>query len=250
MKKKNVIIIVLCVVVVALIAVVAFLIGKNNSKDELPTYNPANTQSVATQAATDVAENNEAVSQSDIKIVKKYTLLENDDFTMVFVLENTGKGDAAVALVGKIYDGANNVAGTERESIFLDAGAKSVVELDFDTEGVKVKDDDYKISVAKASTIKPGIKNIASKHSVSGQAVNVTSTNNNNFDLQGVEAYCLFYDGDELIDVESEDVENKATEIFEKGTTQKQRLDTKESFKKLEVYYTQTQDKPDAEDDD
>ncbi len=250
MKKKNVIIVILCIVVVALIAVVAFLIGKKNSKPDLPTVNSASTKAVATQAATDVAENNEAVTQSDIKIVKKYTLLENDDYTMVFVLENTGKGDAAVAMVGKIFDGANAVVGTERESIFLDAGAKSVVSLDFDTEGVKVKDDDYKITVAKATTIRPGIKNIASKHSVSGQTVNVTSTNNNEFDLEGVEAYCLFYDGDELIDIESEDVENEATEIFEKGTTQKNRLDTHETFKKAEIYYTQTQDKPDGEDDD
>ena len=68
--------------------------------------------------------------------------------------------------------------------------------------------------------------------------------------MLGVEAYCLFYDGDELIDVESEDVENKASEVFEKGTTQKNRFDTHEAFKKVKVYYTQTQDKPDAEDDD
>lgn len=250
MKKKNVIIIVLCIVVVALIAVVAFMIGKNNSKNELPTVNPANTKSAATQAATNADENNEAVSQTDIKVIKKYTLLENDDYSIVFVLENTGKGDAAVALVGKIYDGANSVVGTERESIFLDAGAKSVVSLDFDTEGVKVKNDDYKLSVAKATTIKPGINNIASKHAVSGQTVDVTSTNNNDFDLQGVDAYCLFYDKGELVDVESEDVENEATEIFEKGTTQKQRLDTRESFDKVKIYYTQTQDQPDAEDDD
>ena len=123
MKKKNVIIIALCVVVVALIIVIAFLVGRNSNKPELATYNPANTTPAATQADNSVAENNEAVNQNDIKVVKKYTYLEDDDYKLVLVLENTGKGDAAVAVVGKIYDGANSVVGTERESIFLDSGA-------------------------------------------------------------------------------------------------------------------------------
>ena len=250
MKKKNVIIIALCVVVVALIIVVAFLLGRNSNKQELPTYNPANTKAVATQAATDVAEDNGDVSISDVHVIKKYVFMDEEDFNMVLVVENTGKGNAAVSVVGKVFDGANACIGTERESIFLDPGAQSVVAFDFDTEGVKVKNDDYKLTVAKSTTIKPGIKNIASSKKVSGNTVDLTSTNKNDFDLLGVEAYCLFYDGDELIDVESEDVENKASEVFEKGTTQKNRFDTHEAFKKVKVYYTQTQDKPDAEDDD
>ncbi|MCR5430534.1 MAG: hypothetical protein K6E58_04830 [Eubacterium sp.] len=251
MKKKNVVIIVLCVVVVALIAVVAFLIGKNNSKTELPTYNPTVTKPVATNSDTDVAEQNgENVNPTDIKVVKKYVFLDEEDFNMVLVVENTGKGDAAVAVVGKVYDGANKVIGTERESIFLDPGAKSVVSFDFDTEGVKVKNDDYKLSVAKATTIKPGIKNIESKNSVNGRFVNLTSKNTGNFDLEGVDAYCLFYDNGELIDVDSEDVHNQATEIFEKGTTTKQKFDTDEKYDKVKVYYTQSQDTPDADEED
>ena len=166
MKKKNVIIIALCVVVVALIIVVAFLLGRNSNKQELPTYNPANTKAVATQAATDVAEDSGDVSISDIQVVKKYVFLDEEDFNMVLVVENTGKGNAAVSVVGKVFDGANACIGTERESIFLDPGAQSVVAFDFDTEGVKVKNDDYKLTVAKSTTIKPGIKNIAeSNHS-------------------------------------------------------------------------------------
>lgn len=244
MKKKNVIIIVLCIVVVALVAVVAFLIGKNNSNQDSPTASLASTNAVTTQATT---LNNQGanVDKTDIIVIKKYKFLEDDDFKMILVLENTGKSDAAVAAVGKIYDGANAVVGTERESVFIDSGAQTVVSLDFDTEGVKVMNDDYSLSVANATTIKPGIKNIVSKTKVTGNIVTLTSKNTGNFDLEGVEANILFYDGDELVDIESEDVENEATEIFEKGTTQTQRFDTKEPFKNVKVYYTQTQDTKD-----
>ena len=249
MKKKNAIIIVLCVVVVALIGVVAFLIGKNTSKPELPSVSPAVTNAVATKAASNVTENQGAdVSITDVHVVKKYVFMDEEDFNMVLVVENTGKGDAAVAVVGKVFDGANKVIGTERESIFLDPGAKSVVSFDFDTEGVKVKDDDYKLSVAKATTIRPGIKNIDSKNSVNGRFVNLTSKNTGDFDLEGVDAYCLFYYNGELVDIDSEDVHNQATEIFEKGTTTKQKFDTDEKYDKVKVYYTQSQDTPDADD--
>lgn len=249
MKKKNVIIIALCVVVVALIIVVAFLIGKNSSKDEA-TVAPTLAPTAATQAVTEAPDNSGDVKKDDIKVVKEYTYLEDDDYKMVLVLENTGKGNAAVAVVGKVSDGANNVIGTERESVFLDPGAQSVVDLDFDTEGVKVMNKDYSISVAKATTIVPGISKITSSNKVNGNIVTVTSKNTGDTDLEGVEACVLFFDGNDLVDIESEDVNNTGTEIFGKGTTQTQQFNTHEKFNKVKVYYTQTQDTHDDEDDD
>lgn len=251
MKKKNVIIIILCIVVVALIATVAFLIGKNNSTPELPTYNPANTKKVDAQATDASGDNQNAnVDETDIKVIKKYEFIENDDFKMVLVVENTGQGNAAVAVVGKIYDAANNVVGTERESVFMDPGAQSVVEFDFDTEGVKVEDDDYSISAAKATTIIPGIKNIKSESKINKKIVTVTSKNTGDVDLKRVEANVLFYDGDELVDIESEDIGYDSKEIFAKGTTRTTNFDTDEPFKTVKVYYTQSQDKSDSNDDD
>ena len=250
MKNKKGTIITILLVVVVLIAAVALLIRKNNEKPELPSYNPQATNSVVTKANANEGENSADVKEADIKVVKKYSYMQDDDYKMILVLENTGKGDAAVAIVGKIYDGANNVAGTERKSIFLDPGAQSVVDLDFDTEGVKVKNEDYKISVANATSIKPGVSKITSKSNNAGNIVTVTSKNTASFDLQGVEAYVLFFDGDDVVDIESEEVGNEASEVFEKGTTRTQKFDTHEPFKKIKVYYTQTQDEPDGEDND
>lgn len=250
MKKTTGIIIALCVVVVVLAVVIAFMIGKKSSKPDLPTVSPTVSQAVATNEVSPAAENSGDVSDSDIKVVKKYNYLEDDDYKMVLVIKNTGNGNAAVAVVGKVYDGANNVVGTERESIFLDPGAKSVVVLDFDTEGVKVKNEEYKISVAKATTIKPGISKINYKAKTTGNIVTLTSKNTADFDLQGVEANVLFFNGNDLVDIESEDVGNEASEILEKGTARTQKFDTHETFNKVKVYYTQTQDTPDGEDDD
>ena len=248
MKKKNGIIIALCVVVVVLIVVLAFVLGRSTSKkDEIssaPTVAPTQaTQTVAQTAKADV-------SSSDIKVVKKYVTIEDDDYSMVLVLQNNGKADAAVAVTGKIFDGANANVGTERESIFMDPGSQSVVSLDFDTEGVKVKDDDYKISVAAATSVKPGLKNIMYKKKVVGNIVNVTSKNEGDFDLKGVETHVLFYQKGELVDIESEDMIENDSEVFTKGTEVKQSFDTREQFDKVKVYYSQDQEKPDAEDDD
>lgn len=247
MKKKNGIIIALCVVVVALIVILAFVLGRNTSK-EATTSAPTVAPTQATQTAAQTAKSD--VSSSDIKVVKKYVTVENDDYNMVLVLENTGKADAAVAVVGKIFDGANANVGTERESIFMDPGSQSVVCLDFDTEGIKVKDDDYKISVAAATSVKPGLKNIMYKKKVSGNIVNVTSKNEGDFDLKGVETHVLFYQKGELVDIESEDLIENDSEIFTKGTEVKQSFDTREQFDKVKVYYSQDQEQPDAEDDD
>ncbi len=251
MKKSTGIIITLCVVVAVLAVVIAFMVGKKSSNQVTTTATPTVSQTVATKAAaTTVAENNEDVSDSDIKVIKKYNYLDDDDYKMVVVLKNTGKGNAAVSVVGKIYDGANDVAGTERESVFLDPGAKTVVDLDFDTEGVKVKNEDYKITVAKATAIKPGISKINYKAKTTGNIVTLTSKNTADYDLQGVEANILFFNGNDLVDIESEDVGDDNTEIFAKGTTSTQRFDTHENFNKIKVFYSQTQDKPDSDDDD
>lgn len=247
MKKKNGIIIALCVVVVALIVVLAFVLGRSTSK-EATTNAPTIAPTQATQTAAQTAKSD--VSSSDIKVVKKYVTVENDDYSMVLVLENTGKADAAVAVVGKIFDGANANVGTERESIFMDPGSQSVVCLDFDTEGIKVKDDDYKISVASATSVKPGLKNITYKKKTVGNIVKVTSKNEGDFDLKGVETHVLFYDNGELVDIESEDMIENDSEIFTKGTKVIQSFDTREQFDKVKVYYSQDQEQPDAEDDD
>ena len=227
MKKKNGIIIALCVVVVALIVILAFVLGRNTSKKDEVTSAPTVAPTQATQTAAQTVKSD--VSKSDIKVVKKYTTIEDDDYSMVLVLQNNGKADAAVAVTGKIFDGANANVGTERESIFMDPGSQSVVSLDFDTEGIKVKDDDYKISVAAATSVKPG---------------------EGDFDLKGVETHVLFYDNGELVDIESEDMIENDSEIFTKGTEVKQSFDTREQFDKVKVYYSQDQEKPDAEDDD
>ncbi|MBP5773196.1 MAG: hypothetical protein J6W35_03910 [Eubacterium sp.] len=247
MKKKNGIIIALIVVVVVLIVVLAFVLGRNISKEEV-TSAPTLAATQATQTGAPTAKVN--VENSDIKVVKKYNFYDEDDFTLVLVLQNTGKADAAVAVVGKIFDGANATIETERESIFMDANSKSVVEFDFDTEGRKVKDVDYKITAAAATSIKPGLKNIMYKKSINGNIVNVTSKNEGDFDLLGVDTHVLFYQDDELVDVDSEDMIDNDSEVFVKGTEVKQRFDTKEKFDKVEIYYSQDQDKPDAEDDD
>ena len=247
MKKKNGIIIALIIVVVVLVVILAFMIGKNSSKEEA-TNAPTLAPTQATQTAAQTAKSD--VSKSDIKVVKKYTTIEDDDYSMVLVLQNNGKADAAVAVTGKIFDGANANVGTERESIFMDPGSQSVVCLDFDTEGVKVKDDDYKISVAAATSVKPGLKNIMYKKKVSGNIVNVTSKNEGDFDLKGVETHVLFYQDGELVDIESEDMIENDSEIFTKGTEVKQSFDTREQFDKVKVYYSQDQEQPDAEDDD
>ena len=246
MKKKNGIIIAICAVVVIIIAVV--LITKNNSKPELATYNP-DANAAATKSGSNVGENSDGVNFTDIKVLSKYTFNEGDNYTMVLVLENTGKGNAAVAVVAKAIGSAEQVVGTERKSIFMDPGAKSVVSLEFDNEKNEIRDDDYHLTVASATSIQPGITKITETHKINGQKVNVTSKNTANFDLLGVEAYVLFFDGDELVDVESEEVDDKASEVFEKGTTQEQKLETDKQFKSVKVYYTQSQDKPDQEDD-
>ncbi len=247
MKKKNGIIIALIIVVVVLVVILAFMIGKNSSKEEA-TNAPTLAPTQATQTAAQTAKSD--VSKSDIKVVKKYTTIEDDDYSMVLVLQNTGKADAAVAVTGKIFDGANANVGTERESIFMDPGSQSVVCLDFDAEGVKVKDDDYKISVAAATSVKPGLKNIMYKKKVVGNVVKVTSKNEGDFDLKGVETHVLFYQDGELVDIESEDMIENDSEIFTKGTEVKQSFDTSEQFDKVKVYYSQDQEQPDAEDDD
>ena len=247
MKKKNGIIIALIIVVVVLVVILAFMIGKNSSKEEA-TNAPTLAPTQATQTAAQTAKSD--VSKSDIKVVKKYTTIEDDDYSMVLVLQNNGKADAAVAVTGKIFDGANANVGTERESIFMDPGSQSVVCLDFDAEGVKVKDDDYKISVAAATSVKPGLKNIMYKKKVVGNTVKVTSKNEGDFDLKGVETHVLFYQDGELVDIESEDMIENDSEIFTKGTEVKQSFDTREQFDKVKVYYSQDQEQPDAEDDD
>lgn len=247
MKKKNGIIIALIIVVVVLVVILAFMIGKNSSKEEA-TNAPTLAPTQATQPAAQTAKSD--VSKSDIKVVKKYTTIEDDDYSMVLVLQNNGKADAAVAVTGKIFDGANANVGTERESIFMDPGSQSVVCLDFDAEGVKVKDDDYKISVAAATSVKPGLKNIMYKKKVVGNTVKVTSKNEGDFDLKGVETHVLFYQDGELVDIESEDMIENDSEIFTKGTEVKQSFDTREQFDKVKVYYSQDQEQPDAEDDD
>ncbi len=247
MKKKNRIIVALIVVVVVLIVVLAFVLGRKTSKEEVtnaPTFAPTQApQTVAQTVKTDI-------DSSDIQVVKKYNFYDEDDFKLVLVLQNNGKADAAVAVTGKIFDGANATIGTERESIFMDAGSKSVVSFDFDTEGVKVKDVDYKISAAPATKIKPGLKNIMYKKNVGGNIVNVTSKNEGDFDLQGVETHVLFYQKGDLVDVESEDLIENDSEVFVKGAEVKQSFDTREQFNKVEIYYSQDLDKPDAEDDD
>ena len=248
MKKKNGIIIALCVVVVALIVVLAFVLGRNTSKKDEVTSAPTIASTQATQTAAQTAKAD--VDSTDIKVVKKYTTIEDDDYSMVLVLQNTGSSDAAVAVTGKIFDGANTNVGTERESIFMDPGSQSVVSLDFDTEGVKVKDDNYKISAAPATSVKPGLKNIMYKKKVVGNIVNVTSKNEGDFDLKGVETHVLFYQKGELVDIESEDMIENDSEVFTKGASVKQSFDTREQFDKVKVYYSQDQEKPDAEDDD
>ena len=237
MKKRNTIIIILCIVFVAAIIVGGFVI-RNKNKNEVTTLPATISQLASTQQASTDTE----VSDTDVKVIKKYTFLENDEYKMVFVLENTSKEDLAAAVVGKIFDGANSVIGTERESVFMDSGAKSVVCFDFDTEGTKVQDDDYKITVAKATSIRPGIANIETKKEVKGNKVTVSSTNTGNFDLEGVKEYVLFFQDDELVDVESEEVGNEASEVFEKDTTRTQEFDTEEEFDRVEVYYSQNQE--------
>jgi len=247
MKKKNGIIIALIIVVVVLVVILAFMIGKNSSKEEA-TNAPTLAPTPATQTAGQTAKVN--VDSSDIKVVKKYSFYDEDDYKLVLVLQNNGQADAAVAVTGKIFDGANANVGTERESIFMDPGSQSVVCLDFDAEGVKVKDDDYKISVAAATSVKPGLKNIMYKKKVVGNTVKVTSKNEGDFDLKGVETHVLFYQDGELVDIESEDMIENDSEIFTKGTEVKQSFDTREQFDKVKIYYSQDQEQPDAEDDD
>ena len=244
MNKKGIGII--CVIIVVAVGVIAFMAVKNSKKEEIATTITTAGQSQTTQAVTQANK----VTDSDVKVVKKYNFYEEDDFKLVLILQNNGQGDAAVAVTAKIRDGANSVIGTERETVFMDPSSKTVVSFDFDTEGTKVKDVDYKLSVAPATSVKPGLKNIMYKKNIIGNIVKLSSKNEGSFDLEGVETNVLFYQNGELVDIESEDMIDNDSEVFVKGTEVKQSFDTKEKFDKVKIYYSQDQDKPDSEDDD
>ena len=237
MKKTTGIIIAICVVVAIVVA--AFVITKKNDEPELPTYNP---QAASKVVAAQGDSQNSNVTKDDIKIVQDFTYTSDDECNAVAILENTGAGDAAVAVVAKAYDSKKSIVGTERETVFIDSGAQTVVQFEFDNPMDSIDNIEYSINASKATTITPGLKNIFFDTKKKGNVVNVTATNKGEYDLKSAKVNVLFYKDGNLVEAESDELGEDAG-VFAKGATVTEGLDCDKDFDKTEVFFSQTLDK-------
>lgn len=240
-NTKGIITSVALIVIIIAIVIVYFVV-KNNNKPELPSYNPE----VASQAGmTQAGQGSETpavnVNEKDIKVLKEYHYRSDNDYKLVLVLENISKADAGVAVVGKVRDAKKMVIGTEREVLFIDPGATTVVEISFDDKANEIVEAKYRISASNSSKIQPGLKSISYDTKQKGNRITITSKNNGNSDLSSVKANVLFFKDGKLIEVESEDMVEESG-LFMKGSTVTKDIDCDVNYDNYQVYFSQVYD--------
>ncbi len=237
-------------ILVIVLVVIAYAIGKsgNNTGNTEQKGNGVNEASTESVVQNDVVSNNKEpevkeVSDSDFSI-KEYKYENQIGDTLYFlVITNNSDTDVSVSGNATAKDESGNSIGAGDMSIdILGAGETSIGYFYFDSvSGIdKVE---YTLDYNEKPYYKPVVNNLLVEQTLNSENVTISVTNNAEYPVLFVEAYALFFDGnDNVVGYNSTYVTDSDSEIKPSKTISAQ-LDCYNGYDHVEVYFTGRADK-------
>lgn len=133
------------------------------------------------------------------------------------------------------YDSKGNVVGAAKETLsHLDKGETQLAQLKTDVPFARAE---YKIEKAAEYTFRTsGMKDLDLKVTTPSGKVMVQATNKGETAVEFLFAYCVFYNGDDIVDIEMRSIASSSDPI-EPGESQYGELSTRKSYTSYELYY-------------
>ena len=139
-----------------------------------------------------------------------------------------------VTVSAAFYDGNGDVVGSDRETLYaLGPGETQYCELRTDVPYAR---SEYKIEKAEKGSLESGMSDLSFKVTTPSNKVMVQATNNGQNTIEWGCAYCVFYNGKDIVDVDNSFFATSSDPI-EPGETQFAECSTKKAYTSYELYY-------------
>ena len=140
--------------------------------------------------------------------------------------------DVTVSVV--FYNKSGDVVGTDRETIYA-IGKGETQFCSFRTDAVFSRAE-YKIEKAEKSYYTSGMSDLSFTVTTPGKKVMVEATNNGSSTIEYGAAYCIFFNGKDIVDVEYA-FYSTSNDPMKPGETQYAECSTRAAYTRFEVYY-------------